>query len=435
MSRLKTPQSVLSRSKKLMGLALKIGQKEVGHRLSSYLSADDNPLKRLQTQIEEARLLIETLGRLKGAAMKVGQLLSLEAGDFLPPEVVEVLAKLQDQSVAMDFQQVEGLLKTEWGDKRSSLELIEPVARAAASMGQVHRARYRGQDIALKVQYPGIAESIHSDLAILKKVFTALLRVGKKGIDMNPLIDELALVLQQEVDYLQEAQALHKYRELFKDDPNYVVPQVIGELTTSRVLAMSFEEGMGLSAWLKTGPSAEEKLWVGQLVLDAYVKEFFVAGFVQTDPNFANFLYHPPTRKLVLLDLGAHRVYSPEFRREYSELLKLIRGGRDEEMVAASLRMGLIREGEAPATLAAFLKMLKISCEPFAPDSQPFNFGSLDYTQMVRDATLDFIKRVEHSPPPHQLIFLHRKLAGIFSLLKVMDVKMDLVPYWQKLIA
>lgn len=192
-------------------------------------------------------------------------------------------------------------------------------------------------------------------------------------------------------------------------------------------------EGRSLKEWLATKPTLKEKEHLGRLVLDLYVKEFFEFGYVQTDPNFANFLYQADTQKLVLLDFGATRHYAPDFRKSYSKLLRDIQEGGQADIIGTSLKMGLIQEGESIDCLKSFVKMLKISMEPFNSDRQPFAFGDLDYSKAVREATTQFIKQVQFSPPPHQLIFLHRKLGGIFSLLKVMDVKIDLRPYWERL--
>ncbi len=428
----KAVNSIFARSRELIALAARLGRKELGHRVTEWMG-ENEPLKRVQTQIDQAKLVVDSLGRLKGAAMKMGQLFSLEAADFFPPEVVDILSRLQDQSPPLSTEVIGDILTKELGTRRKDVLNFSPKPIAAASIGQVHSARIGDKKVALKIQYPGVADSIESDVKILRTLLFSLMKIGKREINMDPLFAELTEVLKSEVDYLQEAASTREYRRLFSDDPRFLVPQVLSDYSTSRVLTLEFMEGRSLKEWLATKPTLKEKEHLGRLVLDLYVKEFFEFGYVQTDPNFANFLYQADTQKLVLLDFGATRHYAPDFRKSYSKLLRDIQEGGQADIIGTSLKMGLIQEGESIDCLKSFVKMLKISMEPFNSDRQPFAFGDLDYSKAVREATTQFIKQVQFSPPPHQLIFLHRKLGGIFSLLKVMDVKIDLRPYWERL--
>jgi aarF domain-containing kinase len=428
------PKSAFARTKKLLSLAGQMGRKEVSTRMQSLVS-EHTPLRALQTQIDQATLLVNSLSHLKGAAMKAGQLLCIEGADFLPPEVIQVLSRLQDQAAPVAPEALERVLAEDLGaDWPIKLMEWQRTPFASASIGQVHAARVDGRPVAVKVQYPGIADTIDSDLQILGRLLGTFLTMTGRQIDTKELFRELAAVLNRETDYLLEAQAMGEFRAVLASRPGYAVPEPLTALTTRRVLTMSFEEGLKLSAFLAQDPPLELREHFGRLILDLYVIEFFEQGLVQTDPNFGNFLFRPERRELVVLDFGAVRPYSEEFRREYRQLLRRIRAGEPAGIVEHSLRMGLLQPGESAECLEDYVRMLRLSIAPFDTDAQPFDFTDLDYAKAVREAATAFTRQIRHSAPPHQILFLHRKLGGIFNLLKSLRVSLDLTPYWEKLV-
>jgi aarF domain-containing kinase len=253
------PKTLMARSRELLSLAAKMGGKELGGRLSHIL-ADNPSLKKLNLQIEHAQALVESLAHLRGAAMKAGQMLSIEARDFLPPEVIEILNKLQDQSETLAFEKIQEILLQELGETFvAEIENLSPVPVASASIGQVHRARFRGQDVALKVQFPGIASSIGSDIFVLRKLSEGFMTLSGKSINLGPLFDELSTLLKQEVDYINEATNMEDYARMLAPHRGYVVPRPIPELVNAHVLGMSFEEGLKPDAWIRTQPSLEAR--------------------------------------------------------------------------------------------------------------------------------------------------------------------------------
>src|SRR4051812_1783717 len=230
----KPPKSVLGRSAELVKLAARMG--------FEYKSG----------QLEEIKILVESLAGLKGAAMKIGHLLSMDFADLCPPEVRVVLEQLQASSPHfLPIDEIEKILQDELGPYYSSISNLSPEPIAAASIGQVHTASFQDKKIVLKVQYPGIANCIDSDVNILRTITKTLLTLTGKKMDIDPLFTEMKKVFCGETNYLNELDNLKKYRKNFSNYSAYSVPIPIEELSSAKVLAMSFEEGISLNKWNK----------------------------------------------------------------------------------------------------------------------------------------------------------------------------------------
>lgn len=432
----KVPSGLFARSKELLGLATKLGMKEVGYQVSK-LASGNPQLKKLSKQLDQATTIAESLSRLKGAAMKAGQLLSLESSDLMAPEVKQVLASLQNNSPHfMSGEQVLDLLKQELGEDRfSKIESFDPTPFASASIGQVHKAKFQGKDIALKIQFPGVSDSIDSDLGILKKIAEGFLVVSRKSeISLDALFEEIKTELKKEVDYTNEAQNLVEFAKILEPFPSYRVPKLIPELSNQHVLCMSFEQGLTYKDWTQTNPSPEERYYFGDQILGLYCLEFFENCKVQTDPNYANFLFDRENQQLVLLDFGAVRSYSPEFVREYIVLMNHAKERDAQSCVNQGVAMGFLHPDERTETKLAFYDMIRASMSAFDEKRQPLYFGDKNYAELTTETGKRFIQLIEFSSPPNELVFLHRKLGGIFNLLRAMDLTFDLSPYWERVL-
>lgn len=427
---------VWRRSKSLLGVAAGVVGHELKHQVSSRLSAREKlGLAELKTRIEQAKLMAAGFGRLKGAFMKAGQLLSIDASDLLPPEAVEILSKLQGQAEPIDFEIMHGVLASELGAERlAQLTELDPVAVASASIGQVYRANAFGEPVAIKVQYPGISESIDADVDLLEKLGQSWLTISRSKIDASGTFEELRTMLKLEADYTREREYLEKFRALLASDERFEVPRSLPALSTPRVLTMSWANGLALSEWIRSGPTLEERTWFGRTALDLYCREFFEWGLVQTDPNFGNFLVRPAERRIVLLDFGATIEYDDAFRKGYVELLRAVAGGDRGHIADHGVAFGLIDARESFATRELFVDMLLGSAEPFEASAQPFEFRNAEYAARSSVVVRRFVTALQFSPPPRRLIFLHRKLGGLFQLLKRLDLTLDLSPYWQRML-
>lgn len=431
------PRSAWARSRAMVGLAANVARKELGSRLrDAAVGAPSGGA--LATRLEQAKLLAESLGRLKGALMKAGQLLSIDAGDLLPPEVAEVLAKLQSDAEPVDFASLRAVLVEELGE--SGLERLGglgEVPAASASIGQVYRASVDGTPVAVKVQYPGVAESIDSDLAILGKVGRTFVTVSGRKMDLSGLVAELSQALHHEADYVRERAFLDRFAAALEGDDRFVVPRSVAELSSGRVLTMSWEEGTPLASWVARGPSLADREALGRAMLDLFCLELFAWGMVQTDPNYGNFLVRecagePP--RVVLLDFGATMEFDEDFRRMYRSMLRAIASGDALRMVEEGIAFGLIDRREGPEARELFVEMLRNAFEPFEPTRQPFVFRDEEHAARSREIGQRFTTALVYSPPPRQLVFLHRKLGGLFQLLRRLDLALDLRPYWSRLV-
>ena len=169
-------------------------------------------------------------------------------------------------------------------------------------------------------------------------------------------------------------------------------------------------------------------------MLELYTREFWDWGLVQTDPNYGNFLIKPHPLTLVVLDFGATLRYDEEFRASYRDLLKDVSSRDPENIFDAFVKHGLLDPRESAESRRLLGEMMVISMEPFQPENQPFKFTDVDFAQRTRDITRAFSQSLKYSAPPKKILFLHRKLGGVFTFLKKLEIELDVSPYWDKLI-
>jgi predicted unusual protein kinase regulating ubiquinone biosynthesis (AarF/ABC1/UbiB family) len=383
-----------------------------------------SPAELLLTPANAARLA-DRLAEMRGAAMKVGQLLSMEAGDFLPPELTRILAVLREQAHAMPLGQVAAVLKRSWGeDWAARFRRFSFTPLAAASIGQVHEAETRdGRRLAIKIQYPGVRASIDGDIENVATLLR-LFRILPEEIDLGPLLAEAKRQLHDEADYLGEARYLREYAARLGDDPGFVVPAVDEALTTAEVLAMSFVAGEPIET-LADAPQATRdevatRLW------DLVLREFFAWGLVQTDPNFANFRHDAGSGRIALLDFGATRRYAPDWIAAFRRLLRAAIAGEREAAGAAATAVGYLGTGDDGAYREAVIDLVQLAAEP-ARSSEPFDFGTTDLARRVSEQVLTL--RLDHRSgqlPPPDVLFLHRKLGGTYLLSQRLRARVDL---------
>lgn len=414
------------RSFKLLSMVAGQIKNEAVARAKNFVSQQNLDLS--ATRVKQMKDLVATLAEAKGAAMKFGQILALEAKDILPDEAVAILETLQGEAVPRPYSEIEAILQKEWGEKFSLVE-VDPTPLACASIGQVHRGVYQGKQMAIKVQYPGIDATIDSDLALFSKIIAGIKVIFRKGdIDYNSFLTEMKTMFLQETDYLSEAQFTERYQQNFSSDSTLVVPSIFPELSSKHVLVTSFENGLTLNRALREIPfTPQERLFYAQKFLELYTREFCEFGFVQTDPNLGNFLIDHETRRLVTLDFGAMKEFDLPFRQQYSGLIFAALAEDKEQVLQKAQSMGLIDSRESAEAKEALFQLISTSMNPFKYSS--YDFSDKSYREAMRILSKNLIQELKYSPPPQKLIFLHRKLGGIFQIIKRFDVQMDLRPY------
>ncbi len=379
-----------------------------------------------------AQRLADRLSEMRGAAMKVGQLLSMDSGQLLPPQLSEVLARLRESAHHMPLGQVAQVLENAWGsgwDRQFKRFVFTPLA--AASIGQVHEAVLTdGRHLAVKVQYPGIKRSIDSDVDNV----ATLLRLSKllpEQLDLLPVLEEAKRQLHAEADYRREALSLERFAQHLANDERFEIPAVIDALTTPEVLAMGYLDGQPIGS-LTNRPSAERNAAAASL-LQLALREVFDWGLVQTDPNFANYLYNAASGRIQLLDFGATRDYAPDRRAGLGELLCACVDGIDADVETAAESVGYLGGGDPPAYRLGVVALLRAATEP-ARSRSDFVFGGSDLALRMRDILVEIRVREKFGRlPPAEVLFLHRKLGGLYLLLThlraAVPVRQLLTPY------
>jgi len=376
--------------------------------------------------------LANRLSEMRGAAMKVGQLISMDSGQLLPPQLTEVLARLREDAHPMPLGQVAEVLTQAWGEgweKSFSRFFFTPMA--AASIGQVHEALLRdGRRLAVKVQYPGIRRSIDSDVdnvATLLRLF----RLLPEEFDVAALLDDAKRQLQAETNYRREASALTLYRDYLTGDDRFMLPEVIDSHTTAKVLAMSHIEGEPIVA-LSEQPAVRCNA-AATALLELSLREVFDWGFVQTDPNFANYLYEPAGGRIALLDFGATRSYTPTQRASLITLLKASVGGSDKDIAKSAIEVGYLGEDDPSVYRGFVISLLRMVTEPLRAQGH-YDFGKTDLAQRMSKTLIELrlCSRYGRIPPP-DVLFLHRKLGGLYLLLSRLNasisVQQQVAPY------
>ena len=414
----KIVQNSFLRATKILASGARVAARELGSQISGGVSVG--------TRLKQAQDIVDTLGELKGAAMKAGQLLSIEAAQYLPPEVVRVLRQLGDQVSFMPYDQVRFILQRQLG--REKFELLEDLSVepiAAASIGQVHKASIAGKPVAIKIQYPGVSNSIDSDLTALRKLAKAAVKLTGKNIDIGPVLDEITKSLKQEVNYRIEAENIELTRRSLTS-PNYIIPEVYRDFSTETVLVLSFEDGVKLSSWIETTPDPIERDHVANLIVDLLIDEVLSTGVVQTDPNFANFLYRPGDGKLVLLDFGATWVYGSEFRGYLQSQLVSLLEGKIEQVMRGIEARGHLSPKESDATKEELRQILELVGTAAKPEFQPVALDDKAMIERFQSSAHKLGMSIEHTPPPKDLVLIGRKVGGMVSLLREMGHSIDL---------
>lgn len=408
------PISRLSRLTSLGSLVTKVASNIAIDTAKQWAKGQSTKTNDLLLQPKNIEHLANKLSELRGAAMKVGQILSMDAGDLLPPELSQLLDKLRSNALPMPHKQLIQVLESEWGkDWLNAFGYFELRPFASASIGQVHVAhKDNGEKLAVKVQYQGVAKAISSDVdnvALLLKVSGLL----PKHINIDSLLEEAKAQLLTEANYTQESAFINEYRRLLKNN-NFVVPEVDNVLSTRSILVMNFIDGVPIDE--VDGLEEAVRNEVVASLIGLFFDELFSYQLMQTDPNFANYLFQIDTGKIVLLDFGATRHIPPRISNGYLALINA--GIRNDEsgMVNAGRDIGFFKDDIDSSYLTQVLGLFRLACEPLVNDGN-YDFATSNLAQRIKEKGLLINAQQEQwHTPPIDAVFIHRKLAGLYLL-------------------
>lgn len=397
---------------RLGSLVSRVGVSVAGERTLGLLrSGPAAEAKRLENLIKNAVRIAETLGEMKGAAMKVGQMLSLQEG-WMPPEVAEILRGLQREAPRVPPEvmryEVEGSLQAPIDQLFTE---FDEQAFAAASIGQVHAARLEdGTRVAVKVQYPAIREIVTADLKNLKTLFKSLFAMIFDS-DFEPLWQEVRDRLLEELDYEHEAESLRVMRELHRDVDEIVIPRVIEKRSTDRVLTMEFLDGIAPREAVSSRYDQEQRDRWGRVLFEFQIRGLFEHRMLHADPNFANFSFLEDGR-MIVYDFGSVKRVPDKLATSYAAMLRAVIEGHPKDVPKILQGLGATRVNGEALDFELLKPYLDLLAEIFAPNAD-YRFGDDQdlYDRMIQ-AGMDNWSGAMDMRFPQDVIFVDRSLAG-----------------------
>ena len=400
--RKKIPTSSFVRLGKLATAAMRSGRFVLGHDAEAEEEIDVDALARI----------VAAAGELKGIAMKAGQLLSY-TDVALPEAMREALSTLQTHAQPMSFEQVSGIVREELGARANALlDTMDVDVAAAASIGQVHRARLPdGTRVAVKVQYPGIERAIEADFgpSAVPATFAAIFHPGAR---IKDFIDEARRRFLEECDYRHEARIQARFAELYADDPTVVIPTVHETYCTRRVFVSSWVDGAGFDAFLAGDPDQGARDRVGEALFEFYVGCLFRRGLYNCDPHPGNYLFLPDGR-VALLDYGCTRVFEPDFVAKLAALTRAVHADDPALLRGALVDLGIVREGKQ-YDFATARDLIRGFYGPMLQDRvQRIDLGAGMGFRHLAERKMEMLKlRL-----PGEFLFLFRIRFGLMSVL------------------
>lgn len=397
-------------------------------------------LKRKKSMGEQAEYLVNEMGKLKGSIVKIGQMMALYGEHFLPDEVTRAFHQLNDNTIALEWSTIEAHIKQELGEKRFNDLIIDHEPLGAASLAQVHRARRKsdGTELVLKVQYPGVADAIDSDLSLVAQMMR-LARVVPQTREFDEWLEEVRSMMHREVNYPQELETTRLFKEHLKGDERYVVPKVYPDYSTPRILAMSYEHGVPINSNAIMTLSQERRNKLAEASLEICFREIFDWGEMQTDPNFGNYLVRlgdgeSTPDKIILLDFGAVRDF-PEDLLDLARRFTKASALRDREALLAAMNSFNFFDTMPLEVKIGIGDLFFLAVEPFSDlKDAPSNAITADgryiwaksnlHNRVLMQAAKSAANR-HFTVPPKELMFISRKFVGAYTFMTVIDAQID----------
>ena len=395
-----------------------------GHQLlDRHLRPADMDLRWHRLHREHARLLRRSALELRGLVLKGCQFLSARA-DVLPPEYVETLSTLQDRVPPTPAERAVRLVEAELG--RPLGEVFTRFHRrplASASLAQVHRAVLRdGREVAVKVQHPGIEELVRADLASLRVLFGAVERI-EGSLALTPLFDEIAEAIPTELDFRAEARHAERLRELFAGRADVVIPEIVHELSTRRVLVLEYLPGIKITDLPALEAAGVDPARVARLLAEVFAEQILRFGFFHADPHPGNLLVLPDGPRLALVDFGLAKELPPGFRDDLAAFVFALLRGDSGAMAAALVRLGFETRDGGPDSLDEVARRV-LALAVRARDRAHLD---PDFVDAARREIAEVLRRNPVVRIPGHLVLVGRVLGLLSGVSRSLGSRVDLV--------
>lgn len=420
------PTTTIARANVIGKTLVKIGVNHSKGVIKKLISSDSSQQSiHDETQETMAKLIIDALGELKGVSVKIAQQVAL-ALPFLPQTYLEQITKSFNAVPPINRALIRKIIKQELGRYPEEVfEHFEPTPFGSASLGQVHKATYEGNTIAVKVQYPGIGSTINTDMGMIK---FALQRFAK-GQNIDHIIEEINQKLYEEVDYTKEAKNVLFFRERLIH-PQVVIPEVYPDLSTSKVLVCSYVNGKPFGNFLQSSPSQELRNHFAQLLFDTFFISLYRLKAIHADPNPGNFIFMD-NNQLGIIDFGCIKNVDDDFLISYNRLhLSLMAECDDINIARQYAALNMIDASDDASMVAFYTEVIKpldrLYIDVLAKDY--YNFGN-DYSFSKKgfEAILEVQKKQTHSVHKfnQEYLFLNRTLLGYYTMFEQLGAQIN----------
>lgn len=412
------------RTGKFIKTGAKVGRNYLKHFSKRLVSGEDD---RNDLNERNAEDIYDALSNLKGSALKVAQMMSLDQG-LLPQAYTKKFAQAQYSAPPLSYPLVVKTFKKYFDE--SPLELFDHFDKqsfAAASIGQVHRARSGDKDLAVKVQYPGVANSIASDLAMVRPIVSAMFNVTRQ--ELNHYLEEVQERLIEETDYQLELRRSQEISAACADIEGLFFPKYYEDWSAERVLTMDWLAGKHLGDFLATNPSQEVRDRIGQTIWDFYDFQIHQLRQVHADPHPGNFLFRADGT-VGVIDFGCVKVFPEDFYQRYFQLMRPAIEQDEENFTALLQELQFLLPSDRPKETAHFKEVyqevLQLLGRPFFEEH--FDFAKEDYFKEVYGLSEVYqndplLRKAKAARGPKDAIYLNRTYFGLYNMLHMLGAK------------
>lgn len=422
----KIPTGKVQRATRFFKAGVKVTGNYAAHYMKkTFSTADEDELDR-----KNAEEIFKVLSQLKGSALKIAQMLSMDTG-ILPRAYAEKFAAAQNSAMSLSGPLIMNTFRKYTGKAPQDLfDEFNTTASFAASIGQVHEAWKDGKRLAVKIQYPGVADSIHSDINMVKPFVLRFIRVTEEAA--RQYIHEIEERLVEETDYEMELANGLFAAESVKDQPDIIVPNYYAELSNKRILTMDWVDGITLNEFIETETDQDKINHVGQLLMDFIHDQIHHHRRFHADLHPGNFLV-TADGKLVVLDFGCMKALPEDFYNDYFSLVKDEVRENPEKLREVLYKLDMLRQSDSPDEDALFfdttVKSIDIISQPMKTNL--FDFGDKQFFDDLQEhgesifnnkafRNSNALRGSKHG------IYLHRTFYGLFAILHRMNAKIQM---------